>query len=464
MKKLLLAIFTIAFAQTILANNITVANTSLSSQNTTAHTQFVNFDVSWDNSWRTSTNESNYDGAWVFAKFRKINTNQWLHCTLSTTGAFIGGVGGIIQVQNDNKGAFVYRAADGISNVSYTGNHVVWNYGADGILDNETVEVKVFALEMVYIPTGSFYAGSGGTETWSIYQVPASGTTTPPYLITNSAITIGAAAGNLNAVGGMAAGTIATTFPTGYNAFWIMKYECSQQQYADFLNNLDNVRAAFNFNGILTGSSPNYIAPNPERAMGNMGLGMAADLADWSCLRPYSELEFEKVCRGYNTPALPNEYVWSSTNIVALSTVSNVGLANETVATPTNANAHYSGGTPIRVGLFARATGATRENTGAAYYGVMNMGDNQLEQVIHAGNTTGRAVLASVHGDGNLSNTGLTDIATWIPTAAWGLKGGTWNTGFGAIYCRTSERGVINAVTTYSAGSYTGIRLARTAQ
>ncbi|MCW3109528.1 MAG: hypothetical protein JWQ09_4034, partial [Segetibacter sp.] len=67
------------------ANNIQVENVSLAGQNTTSHFSMVMFDVSWENSWRTSSNESNYDGAWVFVKFRKKSSNLWQHGTLNYT-------------------------------------------------------------------------------------------------------------------------------------------------------------------------------------------------------------------------------------------------------------------------------------------------------------------------------------------------------------------------------------------
>ena len=55
----------------IKANNIQLANVLLNGQNTGSQYSIINFDVSWENSWRTITNETNYDGAWIFVKFRK---------------------------------------------------------------------------------------------------------------------------------------------------------------------------------------------------------------------------------------------------------------------------------------------------------------------------------------------------------------------------------------------------------
>jgi hypothetical protein len=54
---------------TTFANNIQLSGIALNGQNTASDFTLVNFNVSWENSWRTSTNENNYDGAWIFVKF-----------------------------------------------------------------------------------------------------------------------------------------------------------------------------------------------------------------------------------------------------------------------------------------------------------------------------------------------------------------------------------------------------------
>lgn len=451
------------FTTQLLANNILVDNASLSGKNTTTHTTNVTFDVSWENSWRTSTNESNYDGAWVFVKYRKNGTNDWRHATItSATGA----TGAATLVPADGKGVFIYRDADGIGNVNFTGNTLLWSYGADGLLDNETVEIRVFALEMVYIPAGSFYLGSGGTEYYSFTD----GNTTNPYLVnSNDPITLGnSASGMLNPNGvGALSGNIPSAFPKGYNAVWTMKYECSQQQYVDFLNHLDLARAnANNANPIFTGTHPNLVAPVPDRAMNGLGFLRTSAFADWSGLRPMSELEFEKICRGYNTPAVPNEYVWGNTSIVQVSGVNNGGMADESVSAPVAANANIANMLPntTRVGIFARTTGSTRTLSGGTYYGVMNMGDNAAEICFTMATADGLAIDASVHGDGYLNASGVSDIATWTKHQAYGTRGGAYNTAIDQA--RISDRLYSNFFISYPLdvnSSSNGFRLVRSA-
>ena len=449
------------------ANNIQVTNATISGQNTTNHTALVNFSVSWENSWRTSTNENNYDGGWIFVKFRKNGTSGWRHATINLSGNTAAS-GAAITVPADGKGAFIYRSANGIGNVNFAGNALQCNYGVDGILDNETVEILVYGLEMVYIPTGSFQLGSGGTETNGFTD----GSTSTPFLVTsNNAINLGTTAGTLNPNGnGAATGTIPAAFPKGYNAFWVMKYECSQQQYVDFLNNLDLARANINRTPtIFSGTHPALVAPQPERGIGELSMNRMAAFADWSGLRPMSELEYEKACRGFNTPAVPNEYAWGNTTINPVTSVLNDGATDEIVNTPATANAaingFLAGNRPVRVGMFARTTGSDRTLSGATYYGVMNMSDNLHEICISIVNAQGKAIDAAVHGDGLLAADGRTDIASWQAFQAYGARGSSYNSP--VSYARVSERILDNVyASTYGTdvvlGNF-GFRLSRTA-
>ena len=123
----------------------------------------MQFDINWKNSWRTSTNESNYDGCWIFIKYRKQSTSVWLHATLNITGQ-TAPTGSVLQPAADGKGAWIYRSANGIGDVSYAAGQLRWNYGADGVLDNENVEIQVYAVEMVYVPQSAFSLGNASAE------------------------------------------------------------------------------------------------------------------------------------------------------------------------------------------------------------------------------------------------------------------------------------------------------------
>ena len=147
---LLAALALLLFAGSISANNITVSNTKLTGQNTTDGYTLVQFDLSWENSWRTSSAPNNWDAAWVFVKYRITaangGDNLWKHATLNSTGHSGGsGTGTTITPAPDGTGAFIYRSADGSGTFSLTGAQLRWNYGANNVTDNATIDIKVFA-------------------------------------------------------------------------------------------------------------------------------------------------------------------------------------------------------------------------------------------------------------------------------------------------------------------------------
>ena len=473
MKKITFSLLAISVAITALANNIQLAGIGLSGQNTTSHFSLIGFDVNWENSWHLSSNENNYDAAWVFAKFRKKGAALWQHATLNyispgdaaSSGNTVA-TGATMKTSPDGKGIFIYRTADGIGSVNFTGNKLRWNYGVDGVLDSDSIEVNVYAIEMVYVPQGSFYLGSNGDETGHFQR----GDKDTTFLLTSEAsITVGPAANNLtfvaNSYTGSPAGPIPATFPKGYAAFYTMKYECSYQQYVDFLLNLDATRSANRNMGIFTGTYPNITTATPERALDNVSITDMAAYTDWAGLRPMTELEFEKACRGYNISPLINEYSWSSTTITNATPASvvNPGLDNETVST---GNASYAGGgvgRALRTGIFA-TTLTNRQSSGGTYYGVMEMSGNVMEYVISVGNAAGRSFTGQ-HGDGNLDLNGNSDQAQLASASAWGTRGGAFNTA--STYLRISDRTYANVGVSNGAvnrgGGY-GIRCVRTAQ
>lgn len=408
------------------ANNIEVNNVLITGQNLTNHFSFVQFDVSWENSWRTSTNERNYDGAWVFIKFRKAGTYNWQHATLHVNG-HNAATGSSIEIPADGKGAFIYKSSDGLGNVNYANTQLRWNYGADGVLDTDLVEVKVFAVEMVYIPEGSFYLGSGLDDGYSF----KTGNTTNPYPVnSNDAISIGINAGQLytftQAFDALPA--ITADYPKGYNAFWVMKYEISRQQYLDFLNSLSaedaNTRNAIG----ATGSSPNMTTNKLTTAADNLSGDDLLTFLDWSALRPMSEMEFEKACRGANITPVPGEMAWGNTvaSVVLIDNSVNVGQENETWDLGNCHIFNYAYASTMRCGALATST-STRSSSGATYYGVMEMSGNVNELVVSA-DPDGRTLSQYIHGDGNIGANGLYNIPTWETNNNIVPRGGSYYT------------------------------------
>ena len=68
------------------ANNISVSSVSFTARNKTADYVQVQFNLSWNNSFRVNTGPSNWDAAWVFIKFKVGVNGEWKHASISTAG------------------------------------------------------------------------------------------------------------------------------------------------------------------------------------------------------------------------------------------------------------------------------------------------------------------------------------------------------------------------------------------
>ncbi len=442
------------FVAKLHANNITVSNISLTGENTTDKFVMVQFDLAWENSWRYSSGPANWDAAWVFVKYR-VGAGDWQHASLNNIGH--SGTGGAIDAglrtpgsafdatTNPAVGVFIYRSSDGTGTFSITGAQLRWNYGANSVADNATVDVQVFAIEMVYVPQGAFAAGSGGSEN-SAFTLTTINTAT--------ATTAPAGTGSLGGqAGGYPTGQTApdnASWPNGYDAFYMQKYEITQQQYVDFLNTLtqtqaDNRKHTFTRNRYaITGSAVgSYATTNPYVACNFLSWMDGAAYSDWAGLRPMTELEFEKACRGTVAP-VANEYAWGTANVAGSAyTLDNAGAANEGIATnysttAGNASSSTTDGAidgPLRVGIFAsHGSNTGRITSGASYYGIMELSGNLWERPVTIGNATGRA-FTGVHGDGVLSANGHANQTAWPGLSSGqvtgatgsGFRGGDWN-------------------------------------
>lgn len=496
-KKIVITILALSLIGIVNANNIAVTNSSIVNQNTAGDYTHVKFDISWENSWRTSTLESNWDAAYIFVKYRIPPMNTWYHATLNYVDGSAANdgntepAGATINTTSDGKGAFLYRNADGIGNVNYTGAQLRWDYGADGLNDDDSVEICVFAIEMVYVPQGAFYAGDGCTGvSVGIQGQFEDGVSGNPLQITSeAALTLGGGGagslGNNNRTGmttpsyeDFSDGTTKTlpaNFPKGYNAFYCMKYEITQGQYADFLNKLSLTQATARYLGSyntnfqsITGSHPNYYADAPDRPLVYVNYADFLSYLDWSGLRPMTELEYEKACRGTRNPVV-DEYAWGDITIHASGyTVSNSGLPNETInAVTTVGNAAYvstDNSRPYRAGAIA-ASQATpnRVEAGATYYGIMEMAGNQWELTMSVGRAEGR-VFDGAHGDGEIDAAGVYDVATW-PGGVYGMgmRGGAYNSPNYQLRISSRQYGHYHATTGARNSSYSG-RGVRSAQ
>ena len=495
-----------------------ISGVHLSGQNLSTGTCRIIYNLSWANSWRMSTETGlpGHDAVWVFARFRVFG-GQWQPCHLELTG-HSAGIGTPLQwlagtvtphsthhpVSNPVVGLMIGRGQSGNGTVSAVELALHWNYRLQGLSDTEVVEVAVYGTEMVYVPAGPFWLGSGGDEAGRFYHMSDSLEQRLPVavgsdsLIVRTASTSGYASGGSSGSSGAsgfpsgtgptsaAAGALGSPrglcrsiesaaysggvqlpadFPVGYRAFYIMKYELSQSQYRDFLNSLP-----YSEQHARTDGSPDRAAGTPVlgsghrqtiriRLPGRPGLSGAifgcdanqngvydeasdgsgtacnslnwADLSaylDWAGLRPITEGEFEKACRGPQFPH-PGEFPWGSAGAVPADTLMSAFTDSESAIEAANcivgSQAFVAG--PARVGAVGD-TLAPRSSTGRSWYGVADLGGNVREWVVEMGNP-GSLSMRSIHGDGYLGNRAVHDVPGWPdPYTAAGmlLRGGSW--------------------------------------
>ena len=438
MKKMF-AIMCFAFAVIFCrANNVQI--TSLTTTVTGSVTN-ATFTIQWDNSWRGGP-AGNYDAVWVFLKYSD-DMGFWKHLDVTNTGNILP-ANLAIDTTSDHKGFFIYRSSDGTGNITASTVTV-------GIQQQPGIHsLKIFGIEMVYVPKGPFYAG------YSINtgQGFGDGNAQAPYLV-NSAIppSMGTSAGQLYDSRGNY-GILNPLFPTGYNAFYIMKYELSQAGYRDFLNtpcgyssatlqaHSDLTAANYSVPGTklfpagyrnsLYVSQSAFSDPVGANANGNTVYNEADDgewvaanylywsdaaaFLDWAALRPMTELEYEKAANG---PA-PLSYIQFATGTY----ISMPGVAPITGAFTNAESVTFAGSTnninvkeaginaPLRSGWAATAS-SNRKTSGASYYGVMDLTGNLWEPVVTTANAAGRSFSGKL-GDGSLDGyTGLANTTGW---------------------------------------------------
>jgi formylglycine-generating enzyme required for sulfatase activity len=470
-----------------LANEILITNLTVHPHN--GGNGEVEFDITWSNSWRSTApiEPYNWDAAWVFCKIRR-NGGDWAHLKLSTTGHTIPSTPQAITTAigladptiahnastNPAVGIFMYRTNDGFGTFTANDVRLRWSYADNGASSGDVIEIRVLAMEMVYIPEGAFYAGDNATSTAAFKE--GSSDSDPWYISSENAISVTNVTSNGYYYVGAgwsgeattgAAFTIDASFPKGYRTFYMMKGEISQGQYVAFFNTLTSTQKSTrditsNVNGGKSRDTiwfRNNISWTSGDATLNGGThsGVAVNyvswadltaLLDWSGLRPMSELEFEKAARGSIAP-VSGEYAWGSTSITGATAITNEGLTSERGQTGSNiAYANVAGVQgPLRVGSFAKGVN-TRVASGAGFYGVMELSGNIWERAITVGHSSGRAFQGRYHGDGMLDTSGNPNVTNWPGTNAVGVgfRGGSWDfTDYAPISARNIAAGIYPA-------------------
>lgn len=472
MKKNILLILCSLFFSIVKANNLQIGTPTLPSSTT------IEFTVQWDNAWKVASGPSNHDAVWIFVKYQNCTDNIWRHVDLSTTAIdhTIGGSQLTVETVNDAKGVFLKLNTTSITNIASATIRLKF-----ASLVDAAYNYKVFGIEMVNIPAGNFVIGDG-----------ASNYTFSGITITEGMQSAGLGASSVYVINNWGSTSpLPATFPLGWNSFYCMKYEISQEQFAAYLNTL-----TYNLQLNKTANSPasavgtlaiagttncrNGIRIQTVGVSNNVPAVYGCDLnnngtfdetddgqsiacnwlswkdltayLDWSALRPMTEFEFEKVCRG-STVALANEYAWGSTVLLQahsnaltnsrqsseVSTASGVGLC----AYGAN-NTNFG---PLRCGFAPRAA-TSRVEAGASFYGVMDMSGNVSEQCV-GGYNFNYSTFTNTCGDGELSLLGEANIMGWPATGGGNgggavIRGGDWYNGWDHLRVSTRQNMTTN--------------------
>ena len=485
----------------VFANHLILSEADIKDVSAASKTVTVTFKVCWENSWRDAVN---YDAVWVFLKYSTDSGTTWNPATMALSGknpsGFSTGSGTPVEiiVPADMKGCFIQRAQSSVGNTQVSDAEILWDYGSDGLTDTQAfsqVSLKIFGIEMVYIPQGSFFAGDNGASTASLKRGYSDAN---PWLITSeSEIPVTNAArdgyfytsgGNVNEDPTGNNFVIPYNFPKGYNGFYLMKYEITEGQWVDFFNALTPAQKAArnitngsgkNSQGTVDrntiswpGGSQDAVTLRPDRGCGFLSWMDGCAYADWAALRPMTELEYEKACRGTNVAPTGGEYAWGNLSAVAITNVSGIEDGTETSGTPSAVsnfgNSNFNGGDdsqgPVRAGIFATSV-STRTSSGGGYYGNMELSGNLAEHCVTIGNDSGR-LFSGTEGDGFLSANGNATNADWpgfnggevTSALGSGLRGGSWFEG--APRMRVSDRSLA-ALNDASRLSRYGFRAAR---
>lgn len=479
------------------ANNVQITDKVTVAGRLGTDTLMLSFPLKWDNSWRIG---ENWDAVYIFLKYKRAEVNEpWRHLCIKDNGNRVdaGYSWSIARTDNYGVGMFVFRSSNGAGKASTMvrlkvdisqGDLQPYYKATYDDFKNGRIDISVAAIEMVFIPRGPYYLGDNFSANSFISQAK------DPYLVTSEAVqTVQTKAGTTESLGMPA--ELKALYPKGYEGFYSMKYELSQEQYVYFLNklpySLQKQRVGNNLdklsdgdyvfgdktrpdkrNGIILerkseGGSPALFGHNLNQDDGvyngaGDGKTIACNFltpedanayADWVGLRLMSEMEYEKACRMRNPQIMPSgyQYAWNGQTLVwpASGLVTGTeGTVREMTAGDANANTLNKYNGPLRCGSFAREGTTFMSVTGATYWGCLDMTGNVSEMCYNVFEGKG---LIGVSGDGSLSS----EVVSWTHDTTLVWDGSVW------VPPYTSERTIIRALGTPFKDRYGGTLYAR---
>ena len=272
----------------------------------------VSFDLAWKNSWRAKWTEpaeknvtgkplplESWDAAWVFVKLQtkgsgtgSVAQASWRHAMLDARSAShqvpAGAVldVGLTDDGSRGVGVFLYRAAAGQGPVDFKGIKLRWTGAA------APADVSVQAIGMVYVPAGAFRSKTPWKTTFATIKNPDATAPDGCRVPTNA--------------------PAHASWPNGVNAFYCMKHGINQGLYAAYLN----------FGGVVPKYRPEFgkssylaygfgrqtikfdefrklfVAEQPDLPRSYVIWADILAVTAWTGLRPITDLEYEKACRG----------------------------------------------------------------------------------------------------------------------------------------------------------------------
>lgn len=387
------------------------------------------FNLSWDNAWK---NDRNHDAVWLFFKTTSVGESR--HIRVAAEGhevveVFAPAESGefTINTPADQAGLFIHPEDPIRGNVSMTIKIALLGRDLDG-LNAHASHLTAHGVEMVYIPEGSFYVGDTSKAAMDHGGLYAPNTKDGEpglfHITSERELTVGPDGDlhyqNPRGYSGDQAGPIPAAYPKGFAGFYMMKYELRAGQYVEFLNFLTEEQRASRIvheqsvyqesGGSIELVDGQFSTAYPSKPAYFVGWADAMAFADWTGLRPMTELEFAKAARGAATP-VSEDFPWSTSSKLTMQRLPNAAGELEM----------QNGWTE------AELSDDTRHYFGASPYWVMDLAGSLWERAITIGHPRGRAFTGQ-HGDGQLSAEGMADVAEW-PSGAedeggFGFRGG----------------------------------------